>query len=160
MLVPGHCSTNVRQGAFMDHEPPLQATVTVSVNGVAFAHGDLFRVVDAFYAQVAVDPVLRVPFQTVQHWPEHIARLTHFWWIRFGGRAYLATAYNPVIKHAAAGFNDDLLQRWLTLFHATVQAHLAPVQADLWIRISTRMGSALSVQNDQYLHYRDRDAAP
>lgn len=141
----------------MDHNPPPPATATVQVNGVAFTHGDLLRVVDAFYAQVAVDPVLAVPFASVQDWPAHIARLTHFWWIRFGGRAYLSASYNPVIKHAEAGFTDELLQRWLMLFHTTVRAQLTPEQAELWIRISTSMGSALSAQNDQYVRHRDRD---
>ena len=76
---------------------------TVNVSGVLFSHNDLFCVVDDFYTRIQNDPILQVPFKSVENWPEHIQRLTHFWWVRFGGNPYLYVSYNPVEKHFAAG---------------------------------------------------------
>jgi hemoglobin len=91
-----------------------------------------------------------VPFKSVGDWPEHIQRLTHFWWVRFGGRPYLFNYYNPVAKHFFAGFNRELLTRWLFIFHETLQAHLTPKQATLWKVISERMGEALFIKNELF----------
>lgn len=122
----------------------------VKVNGVEFTHDDLFRVVDKFYARIRLDPVLSVPFKSVADWPEHIERLTHFWWIRFGGDPYLFSHYNPVAKHFFAGFNRELLTRWLSLFHETLWSQLNENQANLWQVISERMGEALAGKNDSF----------
>lgn len=121
---------------------------TIDVNGVAFAHKDIFNVVDDFYARVQKDPLLKVPFGSVEDWPEHIQRLTHFWWIKLGGKPYLFTYYNPVAKHFHAGFNRELLTRWLALFHETLRTHLTPAQAALWTSLSERMGEGLSLKNE------------
>ncbi|MCO5113923.1 MAG: group III truncated hemoglobin [Bdellovibrionaceae bacterium] len=123
---------------------------SILVYGVAFTHLEIFQVIDDFYTRIQQDPILSVPFQSVHDWPHHIERLTHFWWIRFGGKPYLFSDYNPVLKHFFAGFNDMLLQRWLGLFHATIDEHLDPEQAELWKNVSSRMGQALSMKNEMY----------
>lgn len=123
----------------------------VIVNGVAFKHEDMFKVIDQFYTLIQSDSLLKVPFASVHDWPDHIVRLTHFWWIRFGGKPYLPfVSYNPVEKHFFAGFNQEFLQRWLMLFHNTLEKNLSPQQAELWTLISQRMGSALSLKNEHY----------
>lgn len=121
---------------------------SISVHGVAFTHNDLFKVVDDFYTRIQQDAVLSVPFQSVHDWPEHIERLTHFWWIRFGGKPYLISDYNPVLKHFFAGFNETLLKRWLNLFHDTLKSHLNEKQVGLWTEMSQRMGQALNMKNE------------
>lgn len=142
----------------MNNERRPQAEETVDVNGVPFTHRDLFRVVDDFYTRIQRDPILQIPFSSVHDWPEHIERLTHFWWIRFGGAPYLFSQYNPVAKHFFAGFSRDLLTRWLSIFHATLKEHLAPEQAALWTSISARMGEALLMKNDSFRrHYEAED---
>ncbi len=123
---------------------------TVELNGVSFTHHDLFTVVDQFYGQIQNDPILSVPFKSVEDWPEHIQRLTHFWWIKFGGESYLFSHYNPVAKHFFAGFNRELLTRWLSIFHRTLDTHLNPDQAALWKLISERMGEGLSAKNESF----------
>ncbi len=120
------------------------------VNRIAFAHGEIFRVVDDFYTRIQNDPVLQIPFRSVGDWPEHIERLTHFWWVRFGGRPYLFNHYNPVMKHFFAGFNRELLARWLAIFHDTLKTHLQPEQAELWALVSSRMGESLALRNELY----------
>ena len=122
----------------------------ISVNGVPFRHRDIFNVIDDFYTRIQLDPVLQVPFRSVGDWPEHIQRLTHFWWVRFGGKPYLFNHYNPVLKHFFAGFNRELLTRWLSIFHETLQTHLTPEQATLWRLVSERMGEGLSMKNELF----------
>lgn len=134
---------------------------TVNVNGVTFTHDDIFNVVDDFYTQVQADPILQVPFRSVGDWPEHIQKLTHFWWTRFGGKPYLFNYYNPVAKHFFAGFNRDLLTRWLSIFHETLQAHLTPEQVALWKSISEKMGEGLSMKNELFRReYESREQEP
>lgn len=121
---------------------------TVNVGGVEFSHQEINQVVDTFYTRVQKDPLLSVPFQSVHDWPEHIERLTHFWWIRFGGKPYMFTHYNPVAKHFYAGFNAEFLARWLSLFHEVLYEKLKPEQAKLWQEISIQMGKGLSIRNE------------
>lgn len=120
----------------------------ISLNKVNFTHQDIFSVVDDFYSRIQKDPILKVPFETVEDWPEHVKRLTHFWWIKFGGRPYMKAEYNPPQKHFLAGFNEQLLSRWLSIFHDTLQTHLTLEQSELWKQISNRMGDALTMKNE------------
>lgn len=129
--------------------PPLPEAF-VTVNGQQFTHADIFNVVDLFYSRVQEDAELSVPFRSVHDWPEHVSRLTHFWWIRFGGEPYQWTHYNPVPKHFHAGFNAELLARWLKLFERTLTETLPEAPAQLWSEIARRMGHALSLKNEIY----------
>lgn len=129
----------------------------VFVNGVSFTHGEMFVVVDDFYTRVQSDPLLKVPFQSVHDWPEHIERITHFWWARFGGKPYMFTEYNPVVKHFFAGFNATFLARWLELFHETLQRHLNQDQVNLWTMITQRMGQGLSMKNEYFRQHYERE---
>lgn len=132
----------------MERASQPEGNSVVTVSEVQFTHDDLFRVVDKFYARIQLDPVLSVPFKSVADWPEHIERLTHFWWVRFGGSPYLFNHYNPVAKHFFAGFNRELLNRWLFLFQETLRSQLNENQANLWQVISERMGESLAVKNE------------
>ena len=122
----------------------------IQVNGIPFSHGAIFKVIDDFYTRIQLDLVLQVPFRSVEDWPHHIERLTHFWWTRFGGRAYLFNDYNPVPKHFFAGFNRELLTRWLQIFHDTIHGHLNSDQSKLWKLVSERMGEALFMRNELF----------
>lgn len=125
-------------------------TDAIDINGVIFTHRDIESVVEEFYTQIQFDIHLEVPFRSVHDWPEHIKRLTHFWWIRFGGKPYMFGMYNPVLKHFFAGFNEDLLGRWLKLFRTTLENNLSEPQVALWGQISERMGHSLSLKNEMY----------
>jgi hemoglobin len=121
---------------------------SVTVNGIHLTHQDIYNVVNDFYTRVPLDPLLKVPFGSVADWPEHIDRLTQFWWTRFGGRSYMFSEYNPALKHFFAGFNRELLTRWLAIFHDTLEKHLTTEQAALWKGVSERMGEGLAIKND------------
>lgn len=126
------------------------ANDTLRVKDITFTHGEIFKVVDDFYNRIQQDPVLKVPFQSVHDWPEHIDRITHFWWIRMGGQAYQFSQYNPVPKHYFAGFNPELLKRWLGIFNDTLKDHLKPSQAVVWLLIAEAIGRTLTVKNDLF----------
>jgi len=131
-------------------QPPPQPEDFIELDDVRLTFNDIHSVVDTFYGRIAVDPILQVPFRTVKDWPHHVVRLTHFWWIRLGGRPYLPGMYNPVEKHFIAGFNPPLLRRWLAIFKKTIEEKLTPEQAILWVEISEHMGAALSMKNESY----------
>lgn len=124
------------------------STAMVKVENIDFSHQDIFSVVDSFYRQVAQDQLLKEPFKSVQDWPEHIERLTHFWWIRFGGQPYMFSQYNPILKHFYAGFNRKLLEHWLKLFQKVLDEKLTQQQANLWKEISAVMGQGLNARNE------------
>lgn len=132
-------------------------TDEILVNNIIFTHKDIFNVVNDFYTRVQTDSLLQVPFNSVHDWPEHIQRIAHFWWIRFGGKPYMFAEYNPVLKHFYAGFNAEFLARWLQLFHATLRTHLNQSQIDLWILISERMGQALSMKNEYFREHHEQN---
>lgn len=120
----------------------------VVIKSIPFSFEDISNVIDAFYREVATDPLLSVPFSSVTDWPHHIERLIHFWWIRFGGRAYLEVNYNPIGKHFEAGFNQEFLECWLALFKKIVYQELTAAQAEIWESVTISMGSALSRNNE------------
>ncbi len=134
-----------------------QTTDEIIVNGVSFTHGDIYNVVDDFYTRIQGDVMLKVPFQSVHDWPEHIQRLTHFWWIRFGGKPYMFAEYNPVLKHFFAGFDGLFLSRWLQLFYETLCSHLNPDQIQLWKMVTERMGQSLSIRNEHFKEYYEQN---
>lgn len=123
---------------------------SITIEGVPFTFADIHTVVEEFYTQIPFDSQLEVPFRSVHDWPEHISRLTHFWWIRLGGTPYLFAQYNPVPKHFFAGFNDELLARWLSLFRTTLERNLTSEQCLLWSEIAGSMGQSLSARNESY----------
>jgi hemoglobin len=134
--------------AHPEHFP--NPTDYVTLQNQQLTHAEIFSVVDNFYRKVAVDPALSIPFRSVHDWPEHIQRMTHFWWIRFGGKPYLFTEYNPVAKHFFAGFNKTFLGIWLELFRETLNEKLQPAQADIWRAVSEAMGQGLLLRNELF----------
>ena len=121
---------------------------SVYFNKVEFSHEQISAVVDSFYRKVQEDEVLKEPFRSVQEWPKHIERLTHFWWSRFGGAPYMDAIYDPMGKHYEAGLDEAFLSRWLGLFHETLGEHLSPEQVHAWTKLAERMGAGLLAGNE------------
>lgn len=132
----------------MNQNHPERIEKVVCIDGVTFSHKDLLVVIDDFYSRIQLDPILSIPFRSVGDWPEHIERLTHFWWVRFGGKPYQFGHYSPVTKHFFAGFNRALLARWLHIFDQTLQTHLTKEQSNLWKKVADQMGEALAIKNE------------
>ena len=136
--------------------PRPSALDSCDLDGVQITFTEIHHVIDAFYGKVQLDSQLKIPFGSVEDWNHHVDRLTHFWWIRLGGRPYQEGMYNPVEKHFRAGFNPAFLSRWLDLFHQTLIELLKPEAAERWFEIVSMMGQALSFKNEQYSAYRNR----
>jgi hemoglobin len=120
----------------------------LQVNSIKFTFEEMDNVVKKFYAKVAVDDHLQGPFSVVEDWPHHIDRLTHFWWIRFGGKPYMDVMYNPIERHFETGFSKGLLEIWLGLFQDVLNENLTIAQSELWFDFAGRIGEALNRNND------------
>lgn len=142
----------------MKNENVPNENESVCIQAVSFSHKDIYNVVNDFYGRIQADPILQIPFDSVENWPDHVERLTHFWWARFGGKPYLDYQYNPGVKHFRAGFDRDLLTRWLGIFHDTLSVQLKPDQIELWAVITERMGEALSLKNEIILKHHEQRA--
>ncbi|MDX9731975.1 MAG: group III truncated hemoglobin [Bdellovibrionales bacterium] len=142
----------------MSHEEAgtPKETDTVWIGSVELSFVEIRDVVHLFYARVQKDELLSVPFQAVHDWPEHLARLTHFWWIRLGGKQYLSGSYDPITKHYLAGFNVELLNRWLELFEQTVLERLTEEQARSWVDLVKKMGKFLASRNEMMIEAHGR----
>lgn len=101
------------------------------------------RVVDDFYDRVQAHPTLSEPFRRVEDWPEHKARLTHFWWISLGGERYRDDQYRVAPAHMPLGITEELVDDWLRLFAATLDDHLSPALARAWLDRAEHMGRSI-----------------
>ena len=83
---------------------------------------DVRLLLDIFYAKVKQDPLLgpvfksRIPTET--DWPAHMDILYQFWEsVLFGATAFRG---NPFPKHIGLGINATHFDRWIELFHTTI----------------------------------------
>jgi hemoglobin len=100
-------------------------------------------VVDDFYSRIQHHPTLAKPFERVDDWPEHKARLTHFWWLSLGGKAYRDDQYRVGPLHMTLGITDALVDDWLALFHQVMVEHLDAELAEAWYRRAANMGRSI-----------------
>jgi hemoglobin len=114
-------------------------------------HESVFAVVNEFYDLIQHHHSLAIPFGSVEHWDEHKKKITEFWWTALGGQPTESYQYNPVAKHAAAGFNHGLLEDWKNLFKQVLSKHLTEQLAAQWFDRVTLIGSNLERINDQLL---------
>lgn len=91
---------------------------------------DIRRMVEAFYARVGEDPLLSPIFEArvAGQWPAHLEKMVNFWsGALLGGGGY---AGNPRAVHAGiVGIGGEHFERWLSLFHDTVESLFDPVTA-------------------------------
>ena len=83
---------------------------------------DVRLLLDSFYAKVKSDPLLGPVFQsripTEADWPPHMDILYQFWEsVLFGKSAFRG---NPFPKHIGLGIKATHFDRWIQLFHATI----------------------------------------
>ena len=132
-----------------------QESEWIEVDSIKFTFADINNVIKRFYAKVVIDDHLYGPFSVVDDWPHHIERLTHFWWIRFGGKPYMDVQYDPISRHFETGFSVGLLEIWLDLFKETMKESLTAPQTQLWSDFSERIGEALN-RNNEMMKMRHR----
>lgn len=104
-------------------------------------------VVDDFYGRIQRHPTLAEPFQRIADWPEHKARLTHFWWCSLGGKRYREDRYRVAPLHAELNVTRTQVNDWLALFRQTLSDHLPAELAAAWFRRAALMGRSLGRSN-------------
>ncbi len=89
------------------------------------------RLVDGFYAQVRVDPMLGGIFNGLiaERWPEHLAKMYRFWGtVLLNEASYTGAPFRP---HATMPLQQAHFDRWLALFHGTIDKLFFGPVADL-----------------------------
>lgn len=84
--------------------------------------GDIEQMVDSFYAQVRVDPLLGGIFNGVirDRWPEHLEKMYRFWeTVLLDKRTYQGS---PFLPHAHMPVGEEHFNRWVQLFNETVDS--------------------------------------
>jgi hemoglobin len=81
---------------------------------------DVRQLVDTFYGKVRQDELLAPIFETVigNNWDHHLTRMTDFW----STLLLYTRKFNddPLTKHLPLALTKDHFDRWLLLFHATL----------------------------------------
>ncbi len=84
------------------------------------SESDVRKLVETFYGKVRQDELLAVIFDPVigDNWNHHLQRMTDFW-----STLLLYTrkfSDDPLTKHLPLALTKDHFDRWLLLFHGTV----------------------------------------
>lgn len=82
---------------------------------------DIVLLVDTFYGKVRQDELLSPIFNAVikNKWPEHLAKMYRFWGsVLLSEKSYRG---NPFMPHSILPIEKKHFDRWLKLFHQTLQ---------------------------------------
>lgn len=108
---------------------------------------DIETLVNAFYERVRSDEVLGRIFDEVARiqWNEHLPKMHAFWeTVLFRSGGYTG---NPLAAHASLALLTDMgrekFERWLALFHATVDDLFTGERADHIKNCATDMASVI-----------------
>ncbi|GLQ49439.1 group III truncated hemoglobin [Dyella flava] len=113
----------------MQHAAPLDET-------------QIARLVDRFYEQVRLDPLIGPVFNAAVHdWDEHKRTLVSFW----ASVALRAGSYrgNPMAVHRMQPIRAEHFERWLALWQTTAKACLDEAGAAQVIEHAERIGRSL-----------------
>jgi hemoglobin len=84
---------------------------------------DVQVLVDSFYGKVRKDALLGPIFEAVvqDRWPEHLERMYRFWQtVLLEEHTYFGSPFPP---HAKLPIEKEHFDRWLELFHETLNEH-------------------------------------
>ncbi|AHM62698.1 hypothetical protein D770_22255 [Flammeovirgaceae bacterium 311] len=96
---------------------------------------DIYFLISTFYSRVRQDELLGPVFNTIiQHWPEHLEKLTDFWETNLlFTRNYKG---NPIQAHSEAdrqidnSISMEHFGRWLQLWFSTIDKHFKGLNAE------------------------------
>ncbi|QKT03402.1 group III truncated hemoglobin [Ectothiorhodospiraceae bacterium 2226] len=100
-------------------------------------------VVRAFYERLHADPELGPVFARIADFEAHQQRVIQFWWLAMGGRCSRPDYVDMVGVHRPVGVTPALLERWLALFDAALEAELPPELAREWSHMAHGIGGTL-----------------
>lgn len=111
--------------------------------------------VDSFYGKVREDDLLKDIFNEVigDRWAMHLDKMYRFWQtILLNEHTYHGT---PFLPHIKLPIQQEHFERWLNLFHETVDEHFAGVNASFAKAQAERMALIF-----QHKHITIRGYAP
>lgn len=91
---------------------------------------DIRLLVDTFYGRARLDTLVGPIFnETIQdRWPEHLAKLYNFWQtVLLGEHTYYGSPFMP---HSKLPIAKPHFERWVQLFHATLEELFTGPKAD------------------------------
>ena len=88
---------------------------------------DIIALVNLFYEKVKKDDLLASFFAHV-NWPKHLPTMYDFWAsMLLGERTYMGA---PFQKHISLGIESEHFDRWLFIFHQTVNENFKGEKAE------------------------------
>lgn len=90
---------------------------------------DIRLLVDTFYGKIRVDELLGGIFNGVikDRWAEHLEKMYRFWQtVLFGEHTYYGSPFPP---HAKLPIEQKHFDRWLKLWHETIDEHFTGAKA-------------------------------
>ena len=97
--------------------------------------GDCERLVRAFYGRALTDPIIGYLFTDIANLDleAHVPKIAAFWeTVLLGARSYRGGAFAPhAVLHMKAPLRREHFERWLWLWHATVDELFAGERAEL-----------------------------
>lgn|SRR5699024_2799455 len=118
---------------------------------------DIRFLVDTFYGKIRKDNLLAEIFEAViqDQWPEHLETMYTFWQtILLNERTYYGSPFPP---HANLPVEIEHFQRWIKLFHETLNEHFQGELAEEAKWRSERMAE-MFLQRIRY--FKDRSTKP
>lgn len=116
-------------------------------------HDQIVQLVDTFYGKVRKDELLGGIFNGIigDRWPEHLEKMHRFWGtVLINEGSYTGTPLRP---HLDMPIGATHFQRWLQLFHATVDELFEGPVAQLAHRNADRMADMFQ---ERIARYRTR----
>lgn len=91
---------------------------------------DIKILVNTFYGEIRNDELLGSIFNNViqERWPEHLEKMYRFWQtVLLEDHTYFGSPFYP---HAKLPIAKEHFERWLSIWHKTVNANFAGKKAD------------------------------
>jgi len=106
---------------FIDQPPIFLQEFHVSIRDDLCTEAEVSELVHGFYDRVRNDEVLGPIFDAhIQDWGKHLDRMVQFWSSMLRGTGNYSGTPMPV-HIALPGLSAELFQRWLALFHETME---------------------------------------
>ncbi len=118
---------------------------------------DIKLLVDDFYGKVRQDEQLGPIFEGViqDRWPEHLEKMYTFWGtVLLDERSYYG---NPFMPHAQLPVEKEHFEKWLHLFHETLDEHFEGEIAD---EAKWRSSKMAEMFHFKIQHFRNLGAKP
>ncbi len=111
---------------------------------------DIHVLVNKFYTKVREDKLLKHIFENViqDRWPTHLEKMYKFWQtVLLEEHTYQGS---PFVPHAQLPVEKTHFDRWITLFHQTIDEHFIGERADRAKWQGQRMAEMFEIKINYY----------